>query len=82
MFVYSAVPREVKIHNTAAQIHTRFSNFNVPIFCLFRPLIFAEQYKVTGRSGATVRLGEPLDSPIQCTLTPGTIVEVTEVRGR
>lgn len=41
-----------------------------------------EQYKVTGRSGATVRLGEPLDSPIQCTLTPGTIVEVSEVRGR
>eukprot|EP00904_Undaria_pinnatifida_P007319 jgi/Undpi1/3717/HiC_scaffold_16.g07087.m1 len=40
------------------------------------------EYKVTGRSGATVRLGEPLDSPIQCTLTPGTIVEVTEVRGR
>lgn len=40
------------------------------------------QYKVTGRSGATVRSGEPLDSPIQCTLTPGTIVEVTEVRGR
>lgn len=40
------------------------------------------QYKVTGRSGATVRSGEPLDSPIQCTLTPGTIVEVSEVRGR
>lgn len=42
----------------------------------------AVQYKVTGRSGATVRAGEPLDSPIQCTLTPGTIVEVSEVRGR
>ncbi|CAM9999286.1 unnamed protein product [Ascophyllum nodosum] len=41
-----------------------------------------EKYKVTGRSGATVRSGEPLDSPIQCTLTPGTIVEVSEVRGR
>ncbi|CAM9596601.1 unnamed protein product [Ectocarpus sp. 6 AP-2014] len=41
-----------------------------------------EKYKVTGRSGATVRSGEPLDSPIQCTLTPGTIVEVTEVKGR
>lgn len=29
-----------------------------------------------------MRAGEPLDSPIQCTLTPGTIVEVSEVRGR
>lgn len=29
-----------------------------------------------------MRAGEPLDSQIQCTLTPGTIVEVSEVRGR
>ncbi|CAN0422065.1 unnamed protein product, partial [Discosporangium mesarthrocarpum] len=40
------------------------------------------QYRVTGRSGATVRAGEPLDSQIQCTLTPGTIVEVAQVKGR
>lgn len=46
---------------------------NLPLFA---------QYKVIGRDFATVRSGESLNSDIKTVLTLGTIVEVTEVKGR
>jgi hypothetical protein len=48
------------------------------VLCLSQPV----QYRVVGRSGATIRAGENLDSPVLCTLSPGTTVDVDLVKGR
>ncbi|CAM9860888.1 unnamed protein product [Phaeothamnion confervicola] len=41
-----------------------------------------ERYRVIGKSGATIRASQQLDSAILCTLSTGTIIEVAEVKGR
>eukprot|EP00612_Vaucheria_litorea_P003323 CAMPEP_0171460324 /NCGR_PEP_ID=MMETSP0945-20130129/5238_1 /TAXON_ID=109269 /ORGANISM="Vaucheria litorea, Strain CCMP2940" /LENGTH=173 /DNA_ID=CAMNT_0011986489 /DNA_START=75 /DNA_END=596 /DNA_ORIENTATION=+ len=52
------------------------SNLNWP------PGGIPEQYRVVGRSGATIRISENLDSPILLTIPAGKILQVDMVKGR